>query len=62
MSNLLPQIMAEYDAMKDDGAFEGDHPILQMAAEIDKLKKNAAAISEKIEDAYSALHAIQSLC
>lgn len=63
----LKQIMAEYSAAKDDDSWDRGHPIFQMAAEIDQLKKNAAAIaeivwSEEVEDAYGALNSIQRYC
>ncbi len=67
MGELIPKIMAEYDAMKEDGSWEGRHPIMQMAEEIDMLRGKLNSISEivwadEIEDAYDALNAIQSYC
>ena len=35
---VLRQIMAEYDAAKDDACFEEGHPIFRMAEEIDRLR------------------------
>lgn len=44
MSQALKQIMAEFDAAKEDTAFDEGHPIFQMAAEIDRLKEAMSKI------------------
>lgn len=50
----LEAIMIEYDSMPDAGAWEGDHPIMQMAAEIDSLR-DALKIIQRERDAYAEL-------
>lgn len=48
---LLDQIMAEFDAAPEDGSFEGNHPIVQMAAEIDELRAKVSAYAGFLHDA-----------
>lgn len=51
--SLLKQIMDEYDAAPEDGSFEGDHPIVQMAAEIDSLRAKVKAYAGYTHEAMS---------
>lgn len=49
MSKLIEQIMTEYDEMRPDGCWHGDHPILRMAEHIDSLAQQRNELSAQVE-------------
>lgn len=59
MSNLLEQIMEEFNAMPDNGSWEGDHPILKMAQHIDDLQKENNRLTKALKYIANPIKAIQ---
>lgn len=50
MTDVLKQIMIDYDKASDDASFKKDHPVFKMAAHIDELRKdlgNAVASNKR---------------
>ena len=50
MTDMLQQIMQEYDQAKEDASWDKDHPIFQMAQHIDLLKKKLSVAESLVED------------
>ena len=46
--SILKQIMEEFDAMDEDGSWGEDHPILQMAADIDAKTSRIAELERRL--------------
>ena len=47
--SILEDIIKEYNDMKEDGCWEDDHPIVQMAEEIDRLRVRSEYVSVPID-------------
>lgn len=57
----LATLCAEYTEMHPNGSWEGDHPIMQMAAEIDQLKGALVIVQNERDQLKACLGTISSM-